>query len=48
MSSGEARALTLLEAIFYAKSRDEAKYGDALAWVEGLAADLGVDENDAW
>ena len=44
----EARALALLEAVYYAKSRDEAKSGDALAWVEGLAADLGVDENDAW
>ena len=44
----EARALTLLEAVYYAKSRDEAKYGDTLAWVEGLAADLGVGENDAW
>ncbi len=44
----EARALTLLEAVYYAKSRDVARHGDPIAWAEGLAADLGVDENDAW
>ena len=44
----QARALTLLEAVYYAKSREEAKYGDTMAWVEGMATDLGVDENDAW
>ena len=44
----EARALTLLEAVYYAKSQDVAKHGDPIAWAEGLAAELGVDENDAW
>ena len=44
----EARALTLLEAVYYAKARDVARHGDPIAWAEGLAADLGVDENDAW
>ena len=44
----EARAMVLLEWIYRAKLMNETRPGEALAWVQGIADQLGVgDEEDA-
>lgn len=44
----EARAMVLLEWIYRAKLMTETRPGEALAWVQGIADQLGVgDEEDA-